>query len=45
MAKVINDLYTDFDALRAISDRSGLFIDRHYSEKTAIEVVEIALAK
>lgn len=45
MAKVINDLYTDFDALRAISDRSGLFIDRHYSEKTAIEVVNIALAK
>lgn len=45
MAKVINDLYTDFEGLKAIADRSGLFIDRHYSEKTAIEAVNTALAK
>jgi|GEM_PF-2138593 len=45
MAKVINELYMDFDELQTISDRSGVFIDRHYSEKTAIEAVNIALAK
>lgn len=45
MAKVINDLYMDFESLKAISDRSRLFIDRYYSEKTAIEVVSTALAK
>jgi len=45
MAKVINGLYMNFDELQTISDRSGEFIDRHYSEKTAIEVVNTALAK
>ena len=45
MAKVVNELYMDFDELQTISDRSGVFIDRHYSEKTAIEAVNIALAK
>ncbi len=45
MAKVINDLYTDFDRLKAISDRSGAFVERYYSVQTATDVFNIALSK